>query len=553
MTSLFLITICRIYLFIILLAAAVLSPLPYSAIMLLLFSVLLLAMHRGSFARFVTPFVIAAVFIIPLALEPPVEHLLLAANETLSYWDIGLLNINSSHLIAVLLALPLIYLFQNSLKIDACRELLNQDRLSFKEGRYITATPVSLLLAFITVLLVSLVTASATLFLTSSILILYLLSLLAWVLGTTMKPSLNFESPLKKIVAGATARIRLTASNKSPFTLNVVIAPSEDWLDIKPSRFTIGKQKKELNVTVTPPLSGPLNPELLITSSDSLGFTLTNQKVKPVKLQVIPRARYARWLAEKYLENPGVSGITGSEQFLAKFQASRGIEYLDSRDYRPGDELRYIDWKHSLKLRNFLIKEFTQSDTRAVLVSVNLSVSDAQEADKLAYNLITTTLTLAQMGIATSLNAYTSKSVIASVPPSNPANILVRSLELIKAIEEVDYGRRFLELTDINRLKGNLRRLKQVSSEPASRLAAILDFEYLSIKEKSKNNPAAKALSQAINRMPQTATVVFISHLNHDAEAILLYKAKIDRMGYSSFVMNGDYTNSITSKYHPAK
>jgi len=73
-----------------------------------------------------------------------------------------------------------------------------------------------------------------------------------------------------------------------------------------------------------------------------------------------------------------------------------------------------------------------------------------------------------------------------------------------------------------------------------SRLAAILDFEYLSISEKSKRNPVGIALPRIIKKTPQASTVVFISALNHDAEAIMLYKARIDKMGYSSFIMNGE-------------
>lgn len=551
MASSFFITICRIYFFALLLAAAILSPLPYSVIMLLLLLISLLAIYRRSFFRFGTPSIMAAIFILPLALELPLEHLLPITNEPAVYWGIGLFGVTQIHLIAASLVLPLVYLFQQSLKKDAGQKIPFQDSRPFREGRYITAVPVSLLLAAFIMLLVSFMIASAALFLTSSILILYLLSLFSWVLGTTKKPLLCFEPSSKKIIAGATARIKLTAINKASFTFGVKITPLEDWCHIKPSRFIIHREKQELEVTVTPPLSGPLNPELLIISSDSFGFTHTNHKTEPIKLQVIPRARYARWLAEKYLENSGASGSLSTNQLITELYTTRGTEYLDSRDYRPGDELRYIDWKHSLKLRNLLIKEFTESDTRAVLVSINLSVSDTEEADKLAFNLITTTLTLAQMGIPTSLTAYTCNSVIASIPPGNPRNVLIKSLELIKGIDKSDFGRRFLGLTDITRLRNNLKRLKQLSSISASRLAAIFDFEYKSINEQSRNNPASSALSQAIKKMPQMATVLFISHLNHDAEAILLYKARIDRMGYSSLIMNGEYADNMTLNIRP--
>ncbi len=535
----FLITTHRIYLFALLIALAILSPLPYSAIVVALLLALLLAIYRSSFFKYSTPSILTAILIMPLAIELPLEHLLPGANEPAIYWDIGVFSITQVDLWAVLLVLPLFYLLHQSLRNNTANSAYYQDNQTLKEGRYITTVPISLLLATITILLVSLMIGSATIFLASSILTIYLVSLFSWILSVTNKPLFHLEPSSKKTIAGTTTRIKLIILSKAPFTLSIRITPSEEWCHIKPSIFTMYKGNRELEVTLTPPLSGPLNPELLITSFDSFGFTRTSYKAIPISLQVIPRARYARWLAEKYLKNSGASGSSGTGQFLAELYKTRGTEYLYSRDYRPGDELKYIDWKHSLKLRNLLIKEFTESDARAILVSVNLSVNDTEEADKLAFNLITTMLTLAQINIPTSLTAYTRQSVIISIPTGNPRNVLIKSLELIKEIDKGDFGRRYLNLVDLTRLRGNLKRLKQPSSVSASRLSALLDFEYRSINEKGSNNPASSALSQAIKSIPQAATVVFISYLNHDAEAVLLYKGRIERMGYNSFIMNG--------------
>jgi hypothetical protein len=302
-----------------------------------------------------------------------------------------------------------------------------------------------------------------------------------------------------------------------------------------PQRFRLNGARAELNLTITPPLAGPSHPRLQASITDPWGFVQINQVVEPVELHVIPRARYAEWLAMRYLEQtrPGI-GVATTVSPEAGQMPKGGTEYYDSRAYQPGDRLMHVDWKHTLKLNELIIKEYTEAGGQAAIIAVNLSASDAEEADKLAFNLITTALTLAREAIPTALAAYNHQKVILTTVTIDPREALKHTLSLVKDITTVELAHRLLQPPDISRLKRNITLLNQATSEPAQRLLSLLDFERQAIEEAAKNHPLALALSSAIKHTPPPAVIVSVSQLNHDAEALLVTTDKLSRQGFTT-------------------
>ena len=92
--------------------------------------------------------------------------------------------------------------------------------------------------------------------------------------------------------------------------------------------------------------------------------------------------------------------------------AKWGKEYFASRNYLPGDPLKNIDWKHTLKLNELIVKEYIETGGQAAVLAVNLSVNSAEEADKIALNLITAALTFAQEAIPAALAVYNHQKVV---------------------------------------------------------------------------------------------------------------------------------------------
>ena len=74
--------------------------------------------------------------------------------------------------------------------------------------------------------------------------------------------------------------------------------------------------------------------------------------------------------------------------------------------YQPGDNLKNIDWKHSVKYNELVTREFFEIQGQPVILLINLVAGDTEETDKLAYNIIVAALSLAQDGIPAALAAY---------------------------------------------------------------------------------------------------------------------------------------------------
>ena len=177
----------------------------------------------------------------------------------------------------------------------------------------------------------------------------------------------------RRIIAGTTVKLPLCLKSKASMKLHILISPVDSWLGVKPDRLALTRAGAELGLTVTPPLAGPSKPQLKVSLTDPWGVIQIEQVIKPVELEVIPRAKYAYWLAMKYLEQTGSRGTGESiSSAQAKMLPGRGIEYFDSRKYQAGDRLKDIDWKHSLKLSELIIKEYAYTTNSEIYPFVTI-------------------------------------------------------------------------------------------------------------------------------------------------------------------------------------
>ncbi len=459
---------------------------------------------------------LAVICLAPLVLEPGLARLI----------DFPA----AARLLAVTIPFPVYY----CLDLDL-RELARAQPLpaELKGGRRFTATGVALLAAALAVMLLALVVERLVLLLSGVFLLLYLLGRLIGIWFSIPRYPLTVTAVAKRIIAGTEGSVSLRLASRAARALRVILRPADAWVKAAPADIVVRQGLSQLDLKFRPPLAGQSRPRLQATAIDSHGLVRLNQVLEPLELHIIPRAKYATWLATKYLEQNG-SGVISEVKF-ARLAArhKRGTEYRSSRSYQPGDMLRDIDWKHTLKLSQLIVREYQEAGGLATIVAVNLTVTDSEEADTLAFSLITTALTLAKENIPAALAAYNHRGVVLCHGVSEPAEILRQTLALVKEINITQFSERYLEPIDIARIRRNISQLKQTDSEPALKLLDIFNFEHRAIEEMARNHPATLALTNAARQVPAPAMIFLVSRLNHDTEAVLVTGEKLAGRKYT--------------------
>ena len=441
------------------------------------------------------------------------------------------LSLTAMQVISAATALPIIYLLDWHLRQNAQRITVSTRD---KSRRQTTGIYQALFSAIIALLITSIILGAHALFAASVTFALYLLGILIVAFITIPKHPVEIPVTWQRVIADTSIDVSLNIVSNSSTAIQCQIGTVEAWVKVMPSKFLLHKGKSTLKLNCTPPLAGSSRPRLFISVIDSRGLIQINQISEPIELHVIPRAKYAEWIARKYLQQTGSGALAVSLPPQETMMLRRGIEYHDSRIYQPGDQLKDVDWKHTMKLSKLIISEFVDAGEQAAIIVVNLSVSDAEEADKLAFNLITAALTLAREHIPTALAAYNHERVVFTTAVGDSREILKRTLSLVKDISSVDFARQYLKAPDIAKLRRNITYLKEAKSEPALRLLDVLKFEHRALEESVQNNPATAALSLVTRQPPAPATIFLISQLNHDAEAVLVNAEKLSRRKFTT-------------------
>lgn len=388
----------------------------------------------------------------------------------------------------------------------------------------------------ILVFLLSLLLGDRSLSLAAAASLAYLIILLAFVLRGLPDRPFKEEKIRMRLVAGTSAEARIKLSPRTKLGGKLALSPCHDWLRLEPKVLLAGSAELEVRLKFSPPLSGPSEPEILGWLADRWGLTEGAFELRPLQLYVIPRARYAAWIARKYLEGTGSGTLplpSAPSTFRAATATPPGIEYYGNRPYQPGDSPKVIDWKHSAKLRELVSKEFSKLKGRPALLLINLAVRDAEEADKLAYKLITTALSLARENIPSALSAYDHQKVRLVTPTLPPRAVLTKALEVAEQVVIFAGPLKYLASPNVERLRVNLFRLRQVGSPPAKALSSLLEIEYRNLERMARESPATAALLKGIKRGSRESNLVIISERNHDAEALAFNSFELGRRGYA--------------------
>ena len=499
--------LCRVYVMGALVVAGIFSPLVYAAIpWLVLIAYLYLEFRAGESGARVPLYAFLALSL-PLFFQPLVGT-----------WA------------SPAFSLPLIPLLDHGLRQYA----LICDLSLAREGRHPTRLCFLLSLSLLVVAMVSAALMSWGLLVSCGILIIYLVAVISIVLRRLPKIPVEAEIISYRVVAGDHTRAAVRLLNRSGLAGQLSLISPYSWFHIRPTRLVLDRPSLEVETFFAPPLAGPATVTVQANFLDPWGLIGVNFELETVGLFVIPRARYAEWLARRYLEisRPGVQEAMSAAAPTSQRPTRKGTEFYGLRSYQPGDSARVIDWKHTLKLHQVVVKEFLDTSVEGALLLVNLSVTDEEERDKLAYSLITSGLTLARENIPSALAAYNDQEMVASTRLLDPRQALLQVLTLSQDIRLLPGPLRYLEVPDVSRLRGNIHRLRRSAETAAVRLAELLQLEYDALNRGAWANPVTATLAAALAAVRGRVNIVILSGRNHDAEALAFSQHSLTKRGY---------------------
>jgi len=438
----------------------------------------------------------------------------------------------SNFIISNLIALPVLFLVTNCLLDSA-------GFLPLPKTRYARSfTPIGIIMTIIATvnLIVALFLGSSALVLAGSVAIIYLGGLSFVSFNRLSAKSLGVEKIQERIIAGTTAKLQVNLHPKTVIGGILSLESPYEWIKIYSPVLPFNRDPMILRLSLTPVLAGPSEALVNVQAVDCWGLTQVQFQITPVQLHVIPRARHADWLARRYLEATkpgGLPTISNVSAIRPQFGFRRGIEYYGSQLYQPGDELNNVDWKHSAKYNKMITKEFIEFHGQPAVMLVNLTVSDAEEADKLAQKTIITALSLAKEQIPTVIAAYDRSGVKMVTPTLQPPQVVVQALEITKEITLFANPAKYLYRADIGRLRADINSLASVEGDSSKMLAQLLNIEYTGILHNVAFNPASKAIHKAMQHTNQQFTFIVVSELNHDADAIEANRGLMTKRGYA--------------------
>ncbi|MBT9145310.1 MAG: hypothetical protein DDT42_01180 [candidate division WS2 bacterium] len=514
-------SISRVVLIVLLILGFLLAPLLFAILSLVLIYLFLLLNIRANLSKLLNPLYYLILFLIPLISFQVLVRFSEDIHQSQGYL----------YLLSTISSLPAIialhHSFQGNNYLAKVRFKPKTKRLTPYFKSFITPT---VILLFFSILINQPVVTFTSILALSYLIALFLFTYLSIPLNP-----LSFAQTELKVVAGSTVNTPIKLSLTKPIKLQSIFRVRDKWISLEPISESIDGNSITINTTLTPPLAGPITPQILFSGKDQRGIIEVNQLLKPLTLQVIPRAKYAETIARTFLSQQGIEAGQSEQgtELMEKLTLPKGgVDYFDSRLYQPGDRLKDIDWKHTLKLNQLVTREFLDLNKPKAVLLVNLSATSDDEADKLAFQLITTALTLSIEKVPSSLIAYDQQKVICFSNLNDSKETLLTSLSLIKNIETIAPLKRFLDKADPMKIKRNLYLLKQVDSEPARKMLDLLKFQYQALEKGVKDHPASKALNDVLKSVLPPAVIFIISSLNHDLEAIQVVAYKLEELKY---------------------
>ena len=492
-------------------------------------ALILIALHTSAMYRSLSPQADLALIILTILLLPP-----------------GLAPVVGSPL-AVALMVPGLMLIDLRL-----RDLpILSDVTPFRFGRHPASVLNYLAVTALVAGLISLVVGSILIASAAVVLLLGLLVRLGHVLLSTRGLPITTESVRLRVLAGEKGRIRFCLRNETHVPLRGVLYALENWIGLSVQQFEIeASSTLEIGVEVNPSLSGPSRPAIQMMILDPWGLLWRGIEFHPIELRVIPRARYARQLARRYLEGTGVQRLSAS---TAPPREIGGAEFTRLREYQAGDRLKDVSWRYTAKFQEIIVKEHQGPQSGQVVILLNVVAGNIDEADWLVYQAVSSALTAATQDIPSALAAYDNEKSVLTTSLSDPRETLKQALRVSDHVLLAEPQQRVLDPPDLPRLSRSVRRLAvNAHTKTDGGIGRLLTLEINALEEMAYRHPLTEAIQRVLREIRPPATITVISQWNHDAEALAVTLPRLEKPGFRVLALQLNIKQSHISESLPS-
>jgi uncharacterized protein (DUF58 family) len=472
---------------------------------------------------------VLAIALLILNLYATYKQLPLKINIALLFGTIILTPLTLTQLtgsiLSSLFVIPAIYLLDQNLKQYTPTQPLQPQ----KRTRESTPLLKSTIIALGAILATSITLVNVTLISATAVLIAYFTVLLGIAIIKIPAKTIQNTKNWSRLLVGNTEKKTIQLSSLTKQSLYITVTPLQTWVRVKQSMYVLKSDKKaDVEVTFTPPLAGPTKIQLGASTLDTRGLILNTQLIEPIELHVLPRAKYAEWLAKKFLEHTGsgASALAATAPLKALKAARNSIEYYGNRPYQPGDSLREVDWKHTHMLGELTVKEFAGAHGQLIISTADMTAQDTQDADRLVYKLVMTALTAATELLPSGIACYNEKEIIVATVPTNPRETLKKVLKLTENVIIITQPTRVTQSIKPSRL-ATIHKLDE-----KDRVREMLKLQYEALQNATKQHPATQALSRCTEKTSPPAMIIVMSTKSRDAEALAVALEKLKSKGY---------------------
>ena len=257
---------------------------------------------------------------------------------------------------------------------------------------------------------------------------------------------------------------------------------SSRWLRLDATTFPPGSWP--VGVELASDLAGSYSAEGVPGDLSSRYGLFSSRVTAPLKvtLRVYPRMVAAALAALEYLTRVGA----GTEGEVEKDTIGPGLEYAETREYLPGDNLRRVDWKATARSPSLMIKHFYAEGGGALHVIYFVDAPGPRAHDELATQLLDLVVSSAARVTPISVTAYQKGARLTSFT-GRGSEVVVSTLDLVMAESKVTYDDLYslLDVVSVSKerrrlvLAGRRRLAELLSKAGGKRQALASDFRGL--------------------------------------------------------------------------